>query len=53
MDEDESSFGAFFGHLAAAGAFNPFAVWDISPVVGLTIEEIYKAYDCAQRHVEK
>lgn len=53
MEEDESSFGAFFEHLSAAGALNPFAVLGIAPVVGLTIEDICEAYDRAQRQVEK
>lgn len=40
MEEDESSFGAFFEYLAIAGELNPFAILGISPVVGLTVEAV-------------
>lgn len=50
---DESSFGAYYQYLAVAGELNPITVLGISPVVGLTMEDVNIAYNRALRHVQK
>lgn len=51
--EDDSSYGAYYEYLAAAGELNPFTILGIYPVVGLTMEDVNITYNRALRHVQK